>query len=81
MKYLILLTLLFTNCSNKSQILGGKICGECGRDNPSWRKNFCPTCKNYDDLDYEVRWNKYYYIAMDEDNYLTRDNFYSIIIK
>ena len=80
MKYLIPLLLLFTNCSNKSHILGGKVCGDCGRDNPSWRKNFCPDCNNFQDLEYKYIPNKYYYIAGENKHLKDRDLF-SIIIK
>lgn len=23
---------------------------DCGRDNPAWRKEFCPECLNFNDL-------------------------------
>jgi len=44
---IIIITLLISSCAKpKSQILGGILC-ECGRDNPSWRKGFCPECYNF----------------------------------
>ena len=45
MKYLLFI-LLFSSCAPKSQILGGMLC-DCGRDNPSWRKGYCPECLNF----------------------------------
>ena len=47
MKFLLIICLLLGGCSSpkmKSQILGGKVCPVCFRDNPIWRKNYCPDC-------------------------------------
>ena len=47
MKFLLIICLLLGGCSSpkmKSEIIGGKICPVCFRDNPIWRKNYCPDC-------------------------------------
>lgn len=48
MKYFCLI-LLLSSCARKTEIVGGRI-HDCGRDNPAWRKEFCPECLNFNDL-------------------------------